>query len=159
MDSVVQHLSEAITHAAAPAFFLGAVTGLLSVVLTRLSGVMAEFADVSRKGKAATPRGRRLLRRARLLHSAVSFAVAAGISTTTLLAVTFLAAFVHMPHLYVAGLLFVGATTLTGFALVRFYQEVRFELLVVKEEIDRSGGPIDAEPTEDEAPTKAHTQP
>ena len=151
MDTVVQHLSEAITHAAAPAFFLGAVTGLLSIVLTRLNGVMAEFADVSHKGMGATPRGRRLLHRARLLHSAVSLAVAAGISTTTLLALTFLAAFVHMPHLYLAGVLFVAATTLTGFALVRFYQEVRFELLVVKLEIARSGGPLDAETTGDAA--------
>ncbi len=145
MDSVVQHLSEAITHAAAPAFFLGAVTGLLSIVLTRLNGVMAEFAEISHKGMGSSPRARVLLHRARLLHSAVSFSVAAGISTTTLLALTFLAAFVHMPHLYLAGVLFIAATSLTGFSLVRFYQEVRFELQVLKREIDRSGGPIDAE--------------
>lgn len=124
-----ERLSKVFTEAAAPAFFLGAVAGLISILMSRLSEVMGRM----RKGKPAVEEDREyLLRRARLLLSAIRLSLAGGICTTLLLALAFLGAFLQMPHIYGAALLFLLATAFVGLSLLRFFQEVHVSLDEVK---------------------------
>lgn len=120
-----ERLSKVFTEAAAPAFFLGAVAGLISILMSRLSEIMERI----RKGNPEMSDDRRyLLRRARLLLSAIRLALAGGICTTLLLALAFLGAFLQMSHIYGAALLFLLATALVGLSLLRFFQEVHVSL-------------------------------
>jgi hypothetical protein len=121
-----ERLSHVFSQAAAPAFFLGAVAGLLSILMNRLADVMGRL----RTGDPTHPGAARadLLLRARLLHSAIALTLAGGICTTVLLAVAFMGAFAQLQHIYGAGMLFLFATVLIGGALFRFFQEVRVGL-------------------------------
>lgn len=119
-------MSEVFVHAAAPAFFLGACVGLGSLLMGRLADVMGQLRKLA-PGDDAASRAY-LLHRAKLLHSALGFALAGGISTTLLLAVSFGGALLRLTHVYGAGFLFLVSTGLVGCALFRFWQEVRVGL-------------------------------
>jgi hypothetical protein len=120
-----ERLSTVFTEAAAPAFFLGAVAGLISILMSRLSDVMNRL----RRGEPDLGDDRAyLLKRARLLLSAIRLSLAGGICTTLLLALAFLGAFLQMPHIYGAAMLFLLATAFVGFSLLRFFQEVHVSL-------------------------------
>jgi hypothetical protein len=125
-----EHITHIFSQAAAPAFFLGAVAGLLSILMNRLNDVMGRLrtADPATAGNAPDF----LLRRARLLHKAINLTLAGGICTTLLLALSFIGGFGRLQHIYGAGALFLVATVLIGSALYRFLQEVRTGL----EELD-----------------------
>lgn len=122
-------LASVFAQAASPAFFLGAVTGLVSILTSRLNGVMASLAE----GEPDRTARRALRRRARYLHSAINLALASGLATALLLAVAFIGAFFRFEHIYGAALLFLTATGLVAAALVQFYREVRVSL----SEVDR----------------------
>lgn len=118
-------LSKVFTEAAAPAFFLGAVAGLISILIFRLSDVMERM----RRDKPEAGDDRAyLLKRARLLMSATRLSLAGGLCTTLLLALAFLGAFLQLPHIYGAAVLFLLATTFVGLSLLRFFQEVHVSL-------------------------------
>ena len=120
-----EKLSHVFSQAAAPAFFLGAVAGLISILMSRLADVMGRL----RKPEPAVGNDPMyLLKRARLLLSAVRLALAGGLCTTLLLALSFIGAFLQLQHIYGAGLLFLMATVLIGCALFRFFQEVHVSL-------------------------------
>jgi hypothetical protein len=122
-------LSQVFSDAAAPAFFLGAVAGLISILMSRLSELMGR---VRKDGAASSDETRYLLKRAGLLLSAIKLALAGGICTTVLLALSFLGAFLRVPHVFGAAVLFLVATTLVGSALFRFFQEVHLSLEELK---------------------------
>lgn len=119
-------LSSIFYQAAAPAFFLGAVAGLISILTFRLSGIL----DLLRRREPSAIDGdlMYLLKRAGLLHSAIRLCLAGGLSTILLLALSFIGAFFQFQHIYGAALLFLAATALVGLALLRFFQEVRVSL-------------------------------
>jgi hypothetical protein len=117
-------MSEVFSHAAAPAFFLGACVGLGSLLMARLNDVMGRLRQTERTERQAGF----LRRRAILLHSALRFALAGGLATTLLLAVAFASAFLQLRHVYGAAILFLLATCLIGFSLLRFVQEVKVGL-------------------------------
>ncbi len=123
-------LASVFTQAASPAFFLGAVTGLVSILTSRLNGVMAALEDNKAPDKASR---HALRRRARRLHRAINLALASGMCTALLLALAFTGAFFHFDHIYGAALLFLAANGFVAAALVEFYREVRVGLA----EVDR----------------------
>jgi hypothetical protein len=124
-----ERLADVFSEAAAPAFFLGAVAGLISILMSRLSDVMMRARKAER---ALGDDPVYLLKRARLLLSAIRLCLAGGICTTLLLALAFLAAFLRLPHVYGAAVLFLLATGLVGCALFRFFQEVHVSLNELK---------------------------
>ncbi len=120
-----ERLSKVFSEAAAPAFFLGAVAGFISILMSRLADVMERM----RKGEPEIGDDRAyLLKRAQLLLSAIRLSLAGGLCTTLLLALAFLGALLELQHIYGAALLFLLATTFVGLSLLRFFQEVHVSL-------------------------------
>lgn len=123
-------LAQVISQATAPAFMLGAVAGFVSILLGRMNAIVDRIrhlneiddADGSRSHlKADVPR---LRKRLRLLSDATRLILASGMCTALLLCVGFGSAFLHLQHVYGAGVLFFMAVVLMGIALVKFGQEV-----------------------------------
>lgn len=129
-----KHLSDIFSQAIAPTFFLGAVAGFLSLMASRLSETMQRVQILNAIAEDDPARFHlksdlaRLRLRARFLKSGILAALYSGLCATVLLGVLFIAAFFGLKHAYGASLLFVFATILMGFALVRFAQEVRISL-------------------------------
>jgi hypothetical protein len=122
-------LSEAISHATAPAFILGAVAGFVSILVSRITMVIErirhlnDIADEEPRIhlKSDLPR---LRRRLVLLNNATRLALGSGVCTSLLLAVAFGCAFLGIEHVYGAASLFIVAVALLGASLFRFGQEV-----------------------------------
>ena len=87
----VEQLSTIITHAVAPAFLLGAVAALVSILITRMTGITDRIRDLNQIADDDTARIwlradiARLKRREKLLNQALQLAVASGICITFLL--------------------------------------------------------------------------
>ena len=130
----LDHLSQVISHATAPAFMLGAVAGFVSILITRMDGVIDRIRSLNTIADDDTPRARlkadipRLKHRAHLLNRAIYLAVGSGICTTALVILAFASAFVGMRHEPLAGILFVIALGLLGVSLFTFAREVRIAL-------------------------------
>lgn len=129
-----QHLDQIFSHAIAPTFFLGAVAGFVSLMDLRLVNVMGRLRVLQEISKEDHARSYlkadigRLRQRARLLNSGILAALRGGLCATVLLALMFASGFAGIKHVVGGGLLFIGATALLGFALVRFAQEARISL-------------------------------
>jgi hypothetical protein len=65
----------------------------------------------------------KLARRARLLNIAITLSLASAVTTTLLISVGFIAAFLHINHIIGAAALFTLATTLFGVSLCIFMRE------------------------------------
>ena len=127
-------LSQAITHAIAPAFVLGAVAGFTSILSTRLETIMArlralnalpENGHAKSHLKADIPR---LKRRAKLTNQAIFFAVVSGVIVAALLFIAFASAYLGIEHIYGAGVMFMIALLYLAAALIFFALEVRIAL-------------------------------
>lgn len=130
----VDRLSQAITHAIAPAFVLGAVASFVSVLTTRLATIV----DRLRRLNALPEQGHanshlradvpRLIRRARLTNRAIFLSVCSGAIASALLALAFASAYLGIEHIYGAAFLFMVALMFLFAALVTFALEVRIAL-------------------------------
>ena len=126
----LDHLSQVISHALAPAFLLGAVAAFVSILVGRMNGIIDRVRNLNLIAEDESPRARlkadipRLKHRARLLNAAIRFALASGICTTLLVVLAFGSALVGLRHEPVAGVLFVLALGLLGAALFSFEREV-----------------------------------
>ncbi|GLS18257.1 hypothetical protein GCM10007874_12730 [Labrys miyagiensis] len=127
----VAQLSQIFSHAAAPAFLLGAVAGFTSILHGRLVSLLERIRtlneiddgdDKRHKLKADLPR---LRRRVKLLSGAIYLALCAAICTTLLLAVSFIAAFFGFQHELGAAAMFLLAVLLLATSLFRFAQEIQ----------------------------------
>ncbi|GLS21113.1 hypothetical protein GCM10007874_41300 [Labrys miyagiensis] len=123
-------LSQIFSHAAAPAFLLGAVAGFTSILHGRLVSLLerirtlndiADSEDKRHKLKADLPR---LRIRVKLLSGAIYLALCAAICTTLLLAVSFIAAFCGFRHEPGAAVMFLLAVLLLAASLIRFAREI-----------------------------------
>jgi hypothetical protein len=128
-----ERLSHIFSQATAPTFFLGAVAGFVSLMMSRLSGVMERTRTlnaIADDDARAHLKGDldRLRRRAAFLNSGILASLRAGLCATLLLAIIFVTEFVGLKYSYGAGMLFVVATFFLGFALYRFAQEARISL-------------------------------
>lgn len=121
-------LTTIFANATAPAFFLGAVAAFASLMTSRLSAVNNGIKELKALAEGEADAARRsalllLVRRARLLNAGIISSLCSGIFSTLILAVLFASQFFNLSHGLGAGLLFLIATLLLGFALFRFAQE------------------------------------
>jgi Protein of unknown function (DUF2721) len=128
------HLSEVISHATAPAFLLGAVSGFVAVLMGRMNGVIDRIRSVNAIPDTDPDRSHlrsdlpRLKRRAKLMNEAIFLAVGSAICTTLLVISAFVSAFLGLRHEPGAAVLFVLALALMCAALVALALEVRIAL-------------------------------
>jgi Protein of unknown function (DUF2721) len=130
----LSQMSQVISHATAPAFLLGAVAGFVSILITRMSGIIDRSRSLNMIADEDTPRAHlksdipRLKHRARLMNDAIYLSIGSGICTTVLVVLAFASAFVGIRHEQLVGVLFVVALGLLGAALFTFAREVRIAL-------------------------------
>ena len=122
--SSIDHLSQIISQVVAPSFVLGAVTGLISMLYSRVSVVVERIRaikaitdeDVARHPlRGDLPR---LLRRVRLLRRAVLLAILSGMTTTLLIIFAFAAALIQYQHIWGSAILFMVSLAFFCAALV-----------------------------------------
>jgi hypothetical protein len=127
-------LSQAITHAIAPAFVLGAVAAFTSILSTRLETIFGRLRALNALPddghdasylKADIPR---LKKRAQLTNRAMFFAIISGVIVAGLLIVAFMCAYLGIEHVYGAGIMFMIALLYLVAALITFAIEVRIAL-------------------------------
>jgi Protein of unknown function (DUF2721) len=129
----IDHLSQAISHATAPAFMLGAVAGFLSVLVGRMERIVDRNRAVRSGGDTFDPSVRdaimkSFVRRMQLLSRAIFYAVLSALVTASLLIVAFLAAIVGMAHGGVMAMMFVVALALLIVSLVELTREIRVHM-------------------------------
>jgi Protein of unknown function (DUF2721) len=123
--SDIDQLSEAISHATAPAFMLGAVAGFLSILVARLQRVVDRAHALAGASEAPPTQ---LQRRAELLNQAIYLSVLSALSTAALLILAFVCALFGIGHRTGVALMFVVALALLMAALTQFTREVRIGL-------------------------------
>lgn len=127
----VNQLSVVITQATAPAFLLGAIVGLISVLINRLERILDRSRWLNANGtlaldlKADLPR---LEKRARLINSSIRYAICSGVSTIMLVILAFMFAFVGSAHERGVAVLFILSVSLFGVSLAQFLREVQIAL-------------------------------
>jgi hypothetical protein len=124
----IDHLSEAISHATAPAFMLGAVAAFLSILIARLERIADKTRALRSPDANIEPPDllvAAFMRRMELLSRAIYFAVLSALATAALLILAFLAALLGIGHGKVVATMFVGALTLLMVALVELAREIR----------------------------------
>jgi hypothetical protein len=124
----IDHLSEAISHATAPAFMLGAVAAFLSILIARLERIADKARALRSSDANLDPTGvvaAAFMRRMELLSRAIYFAVLSALLTAALLIGAFLAALLGIGHGPIVALMFVAALTLLMVSLVELAREIR----------------------------------
>jgi hypothetical protein len=130
----VEQLSTMISHAVAPAFLLGAVAALVSILITRMTGItdrirtLNQIADDDSERIWLKDDIARLKRREILLNQALFLAVTGGICITILLLAGFVFAYLGYRHEPGAAVLFIAALCLLAGSLIRFLQDIRISL-------------------------------
>jgi Protein of unknown function (DUF2721) len=124
----IDHLSEAISHATAPAFMLGAVAAFLSILIARLERI-ADKNKALRSSDANLDSSDELAaafqRRMDFLSRAIYLAVLSALATSALLILAFLAGLLGIGHGRVVATIFVLALLLLMGALVQLAREIR----------------------------------
>lgn len=129
----IEHLSVIISHIVAPAFLLAAVASFISVLTTRLSGVLARIREIN-----ALPEGHersvlradlpRLQRRSVLLNRSTLLAIGSAAAAAILILMAFAAALLNIHHVLFAAVLFMVSMALIVGSLLLFAMEVTIGL-------------------------------
>lgn len=123
----INHLNDAILHATAPAFMLGAVASFLAILISRLERV-ADKKRALRANPSVDPTGEigaSFVRRMELLSTSIAFAVMSALFTAGLLIGGFLAALLGVGHGAVMACMFAIALVLLMASLVNLAREMR----------------------------------
>lgn len=124
----IDQLSQAISHATAPAFMLGAVAGFLSILIARLERVADKMRALRTSDGNLDPTGElsaAFARRMELLSRAIYFAVLSALLTAALLIGAFLTALVGIGHGQIVAMMFALALALLMASLVELAREIR----------------------------------
>ena len=130
----IEQLSQIISQVVAPAFLLGAVASFVSILASRMNGVierMRYINDLPPEGhaksrlKADLPR---LRKRVLLLQRSLLYAIASGVVGALLIVVAFGAALLHREHLWGTALLFTLSMILLCVSLALLAAEVSMGL-------------------------------
>jgi hypothetical protein len=124
----IDQLSQAISHATAPAFMLGAVAGFLSILIARLERIADKMRALRLSDANLDPTGQiaaSFVRRMELLGRAIFLAVLSALMTAALLIGAFLAALIGIGHGQVVAILFTLALLLLMASLVQLAREIR----------------------------------
>ena len=130
----LQHLSQIISQATAPAFLLGAVSGFLGLLMARFSRILDRIRALA--GIAADDQSQahlrselpRLGQQLRYINRAITFAVSSAICTTALVILAFASALLGFRHEPVVAWIFMLALGLMAVSLFNFVLEVWFSL-------------------------------
>ena len=126
----IDQLSQIISQVVAPAFLLGAVAGFVSILASRMNGVIERMRfinDLPSEGhaksrlKADMPR---LRKRVDLLQRSLLFAIASGVAGALLIVIAFGAAILKRDHVWGAALLFTTSMILLSISLFVLASEV-----------------------------------
>jgi len=134
-NPTIDQLSNVIAHATAPAFLLGALSGFIAILITRLNRIIDQstsLQSIPDNDLARTRLERHmpcLKRRAALINRAILWAVASSIATALLLIVAFVIAFYALPHEYGVAILFVIALATFTISLINFAREVQMAVM------------------------------
>jgi len=123
----ISHLSQVISQAIAPAFILGAASGFISVLVTRLNRIVdrSRLLSTTSESTEAQVELSRLTARASLINRALFWAVTSALVTIALMITAFTAAFFEFQHERAVSILFILALVLFGASLVNFGREIR----------------------------------
>jgi hypothetical protein len=130
----VAQLSQVITQVTAPAFLLGAVASFTSVLIARMNRIIDRSQVLNAIGEDEASRAHlkrdipRLKRRAVLLNKSILFSTLAAITTSVLVIVAFVSAYLNVAHEYGVGVLFVIALVFFTASLVNLARETRIAL-------------------------------
>ena len=130
----VTHLSQVIAQAVAPAFILGALAALISVLVARQNRVVDRSQALNAIADGDPARAHlkgdlpRLKRRAMLLNNAVLFASISAIFVTVLVIVAFVSAFFEFEHERGVAVFFIVTLGFFAAALVNLARETRIAL-------------------------------
>ena len=130
----LQHLSQVISQATAPAFLLGAVSGFLALLVARFSRVLdriralSEIADDDRTRARLRFELPRLERQARYMNGSIFYAVCSALCTTGLVILAFASALLGFRHEPVVAWVFILALGLLGASLFNLAREARLSL-------------------------------
>jgi hypothetical protein len=130
----LQHLSQVISQATAPAFLLGAVSGFLAVLMARIGRVLDRIRALAGIAADDQPQARlrselpRLERQARYMNGAIFYAVCSAICTIGLVVLAFASALLGFRHEPVVAWVFILALGLMGASLFNLALEVRLGL-------------------------------
>lgn len=133
----IDHLSEAISHATAPAFMLGAVAAFLSILIARLERIADKNKALRSSDASLDPSdglAAAFARRMELLSRAIYFAVLSALATAALLILAFLAGLLGIGHGQVVAAMFVFALMLLMAALVELAREIRIYMAHMHQE-------------------------
>ncbi|MCX5571718.1 MULTISPECIES: DUF2721 domain-containing protein [Kaistia] len=135
MDSpTLSHLSQVMLHATAPAFLLGATASFVGLLVGRFNVLIDRsrsihgISDDDELRKVLKSDIPRLRSRVRLLHRAISLAIASSLCTTLLIVWSFAAAFLDQDHQVGAALFFIVAMALFVGALLFLAREISIGL-------------------------------
>jgi hypothetical protein len=131
---LAKELSEIIRDATAPAFLLGALVGLVSLLIVRLNRIADHIRNINSVSDDNTRRAALiaslpdLKRRARTIGRALLFAVISGVCSACLVMVSFFTAIVGVDHAYGALILFSAAMAAFATSFLYLWIEVRIAL-------------------------------
>jgi hypothetical protein len=128
----ITQLSAVIAQATAPAFLLGALSGFIAILITRLNRIIdrpSSSADNDLAGGMLKDDKARLKARASLINRAIMWAVASSIATALLLILAFGIAMFALPHEYGVAILFVVALGTFTIALINLAREVHLAVM------------------------------
>ena len=125
----VTQLSQVIAEVTGPAFLLGAVASFVSLIFLRMNRIIDRSQALNAIRDDDSARGQlksdipRLKRRVVLLNKAIFFATIAGIVTSLLVIVSFVFAYLNLPHEHGVGVLFIIALVFFSAALINLARE------------------------------------
>jgi hypothetical protein len=130
----VAQLSQVITQVTAPAFLLGSVATYTSVLIARMNRIIDRSHVLSAIGDDEPSRAHLksdiplLKRRGVLLNKAILFSTISAITTSVLVIVAFVSAYLNFAHEYGVGVLFVLALAFFTASLVNLARDTRISL-------------------------------
>jgi hypothetical protein len=130
----IDQLSQVITQVASPAFLLGAVAAFTSLLIGRMNRIIDRAQVLNAIGEDDPSRAYlkndipRLKRRAVLLNKAIYFSTLSAITTSLLVIVAFVCAYLNFAHEYGVAVLFVLALVFFTASLVNLARETSIAL-------------------------------
>jgi hypothetical protein len=130
----VTQLAQVISQITAPSFLLGAVAAYTSVLTARMNHILQRSQALHAIGDDEPVRAYlktdipRLKRRAHLLNKAILFSTISAISTSVLVIVAFICAYINVAHEYGVALLFIFSLAFFTASLVNFARDTHIAL-------------------------------
>jgi hypothetical protein len=130
----VTQLAQVIAQVAAPSFLLGAVASYIALLMARMNRIIDRAQALNAIGEDEPGRAHlktdipRLKRRAVLLNKAILLSTISAITTSLLVIVAFISAYLNVKHEYGVALLFIFSLGFFTASLVNLARDTRVAL-------------------------------